>query len=332
VEHVPLKSKVGKKNSELWEAYQEVLAELLAKEEVPSTEAVAQAKKLGEAIKVANNIDVDTIVANLDGLTKGLQDAKDVFTNLNTAIDSKKQELKDVHKLEAETNSLAAIVAAKDRLVSERTTQAEEILQQAKDSAQEIEKEAEEAAARLEEELEEKQREAEKHRQRVQAEWEYAFNRACQQKEDTFKDGLKREAKLIEEREAIVAEREANAEKLNAAIKELEKTLEITRDNQQAKILEAVEEAKARAKENAENEKSMLIKGYEAKLTVANSRIEDQNGFIAEMRQRLDRAEAMVAAANDKVTTIATGALKAGADAATITKISEIAAGSGQKK
>ena len=332
MEHKPLKSKVGKKNSELWEAYQEVLAELMAKEEVPSTEAVAQAKKLGEAIKVANNVDVEAIIANLDGLTKGLQDAKGVFTNLNTAIDSKKAELKEVHDLEAETNSLVAIVAAKDKLVAEKKTLAEEILQQAKERAEEIEKEAEEAASRLEEELADKERESEKQRQRVQAEWEYAFERACQKKQDDFKDDLRAQAKVLEEREAVVSEREANAEKLNATVKELEKKIEIDKANEQARINTAIESAVAKAKEKAEDEKSMVIKGYEAKLTIANSRIEDQNGFIAELRQRLDKAEAMVASANDKVTAIATGALKAGADAATITKISEIAAGGGQKK
>lgn len=332
MEHVPLKTKVGRKNSELWAAYQEVLAELMAKEEVPSTEAVAQAKKLGEAIKVANSVDVDAIIANLEGLTKGIQDAKEVFTNLNTAIDSKKEELKEVHDLEAETNSLVAIVAAKDKLVAEKKALAEEILQQAKERAEEIEREAEEAANRLEEEIADKERESEKNRQRLQAEWDYAFERACQKRKDDFSDDLKKESKALEEREAVVAEREANAEKLNAAIKELEKTLEITKDSEQKKIQEAVNGAVAKAKEKAEDEKTMLTKSYEAKLVVANSRIEDQNGFIAELRQRLDKAEAMVMSANDKVTAIATGALKAGADAATITKISEIAAGSGQKK
>ena len=72
-------------------------------------------------------------------------------------------------------------------------------------------------------------------------------------------------------------------------------------------------------------------KSYEAKLEVANANITSLVEQVTDLRTRLDKADNLVTAANERVTAIATSALKAGADAATVARVSEIAAG-GQKK
>lgn len=343
MEHQPLTSMVGKKNKQIWEAYQEVLAELAAKEEVASTTSVAEAKKLGEALKVAGTVDVESLENNFESFVAGIRDAKEVFDGLNTAINAKKIELKDVHKLETEVNSLTAIIAAKDILVKEREELCRNMLEEAKEKIEDENRRAVETnteliesakaeALKIKADAEKEDELAEKARQQKQEEWDYAFNRACLKKQDDFNDKLKEADKELRERISAVEAREARVDELEQQIERLQNAIETNASLEQERIDLAVEEAVKKAKQSANFEKTMVEKSYEAKLTVANARIEDQNGFIQELRARLDKAEALVNSSNERVTSIATNALKAGADAATVARISEIAAGSGQKK
>jgi cell division septum initiation protein DivIVA len=98
---------------------------------------------------VADTVDVEKIAHELAGLGEGLKEAREVYQNLQRAIDTKRAELTDVHNLEVEVNSLVAVVETKDALVRERTEQAKTILEEASVRAQEIEGEAQKRADEL---------------------------------------------------------------------------------------------------------------------------------------------------------------------------------------
>lgn len=344
MKHQEIKSPVGVKNKDLWLAYQEVKSELQeAETQLASTTATAQAKKVGAAIEEAKKIDADDLVASLDQIGNGIREAKAVYDDLEVAIDSKKQELKEVHGLEVEVNSFVAVVATKDKLVAERTEAAKTILEDAKAEADKIKAEAQEAADKVkadseaeqkkfEKELEEHKRETEKEQQRAKNDWEYEFQRLSKAKMDAFNDEIGAKRKDMAEREAKLSEREQEADKRDKELEDIKTHLDTIEENTLSRIAAAVEEANAKAKKAAAFEKTMIEKSYDAKIQVLTSTNEGLRERILDLTSRLDRAEAQVQNANDRVTTIATGALKAGADANTVSKVAEIAAGSSSKK
>lgn len=332
MEHQPLKSPVGKKNTQIWEAYQEVLEELRAKESVPDTTAVAKAERLAHAVETAEKIEVDPVVASVETMVEGLLRAKDTFDELKTAIDAKKEELERVHRIEAEANSLAALIAIKDGLVSERTERAAAILQDAKDEAEKILLEAKESMDTLRKEFDLQLAEDARQQRRRTEEWEYSFERKRREQLDSVQDEIDAKLKALAAREEEVSEREALADKLLAEVDDLKDRLEAAEEKTLARIAAAVEEAKDKAEKSAQIQKSFAEKQLKAEIGVLMTKNENLQELVGDLRQRLDRAENQVQAANDRVSTMATNALKAGADAATVARVSEIAAGAGSKK
>jgi len=76
----------------------------------------------------------------------------------------------------------------------------------------------------------------------------------------------------------------------------------------------------------------MAEKELRGEMAVLQSRNESLQSLVDDLRERLTRAEDQVQAANGRVTEIATSAFKRDADAATVAKVSEIAAGSQKSK
>lgn len=343
MEHQEIKSKVGKKTTEIWEAYQEVLAELKSKEVGPqSTVEVSSAKKKEQALNLAKKTDVEAWAGNLEGMIAGLKHAKEVFDDVNMAIEAKKAELRDVHKLEYEANALFAVVEAKNRLIEQKEedlnrlieesqAKAKEVVANANAEADRIVDEATETARLTEANSKEKLRVDEQSRKRMAEEWDYNFKRNCRAKVDEVEDELKAKLKVLSEREAHLVEREDAALELEERVEKL--TSELVQKDQEAqeKVNAAVEETKKKEARSWAVQKSIIENSYQSKIDV----LEAKNGSLMEqlrdLLQRLEKAEARVMDANNKVTAIATGALQAAGDKATIARVAEVAAGS-QKK
>lgn len=332
MEHQELKSHVGKKATVIWDAYQEVLAELKKKEGIASTTAVSASKRKAQAINMAEKVNIDDVGEAVENLVAGLQEAKATFLDLKEAIDAKKKELKEVHDLEAEVNSLVAVMATKDKLVKDREEYASEILKQAKDEVAVIIKKANEEANAIAEASKAKSIEDEKARKRIQDEWEYSFQRSKKAKIDLLADEIDSKNKQLTERELAISLREEKQEEVEAEIEELKDKL-LAAENATTDLIEAaVAKAKASADKSFAFQKQLIEKEYKGQLAVLESDNKSLHAQVVELSRRLDRAENQVQAANDKVTAIATGALQAAGDKATIAKVSEIAAGSQSKK
>ncbi len=334
MEHKELKSGVGRKTADIWAAYQEVLKELKAKEGEPaSTAVVAQQKKVEAAVKTANSIgDLSGILAEFDRFTTSIRKAKETYDELNIAIDAKQSELKEVHQLEVEANSAVALVAAKDRLVQERQEIAANIVDEAREEAKKIKDEAQFEANHLAEVAGEKFKVDEKSRVHLAEEWEYRFNRECQAKGDAFNDDISKRAKAALERENAVTAREDQADVIDAKMKALQETINKADEVRGAAVAKAVAEAEAAARKSEAIQKNIIDRAHAADVSVLNGEIKSLKEQNTELRARLERAENQVSEANNRMTTIATASLRAGADAATVAEVAKVAAGAGGGK
>lgn len=332
MEHQPLKSPIGKKNTQIWEAYQEVLKELQEKEAVASTTEVSAAKRREGAIKVAEGLDVSKMTSALEDLALGTAEAISQFAELNVAIEEKKDELRKVHKLEYDANAAVALAAAKDKLVKDREEQAERIISEAEEKRDQILADAALDAKAIDDAAAQRKAEFEQTTKRATEQWAYEFARKKRHDLDTIQDEIDAKMKLLNERELYIAGREETIKELDTKIIGLETQLADKEKSIQATVDAAVKEAVDRANKSGAIAKTMAEKELRGEMAVLQSRNESLQSLVDDLRERLTRAEDQVQAANGRVTEIATSAFKRDADAATVAKVSEIAAGSQKGK
>lgn len=337
---------MGSTKKEIWDAYKALKQEVDAKQsasKVTTTTSAAEEAKRTEAVSTAGEVNMDAVSSTIQDFVAKVGEVKEQYSSILTAIEAKKKELKDIHDLEVEANSLITVVAAKDKLVAEKTELAQKVVADAKDEAETLLTEAKEKAAKLtdsaleearkiRDDIAEEKAQTEKMRAREQEEYAYEFNRKKKADIDTLQDELDAKVKLIVEREEAVSEREAKADELDKKVADLTAEIETLNANIEKKIEEAVKEAKDKADKSAGIAKAMLSKDYDAKISIKDARIETLEEKAEELAEQLAKAQAQVSNANDKVSEMAKSALKAQADADTITRVSEIAASGNNKR
>lgn len=324
-----LKSPIGLTKNDLWARYKALAAVVKDKAaDAPvSTVKVAEQKKIDAAVKSASAVDTDAIEA----LTTQVLQLKGQFGDLTTAIEAKKQELQTIHQIEVDTNTLVVLAATKEELIKEASENADNLLARAEMEAEAIVDEAQEKANQLLAEVKEKTEAAKLAQQREQEQYDYDFNRKKIANLDILTDEINAINKVNAEREEVinaketaVAEREAKQDALEQQLTTLEQTME-------AKILEAAEKAKETASKSASFQTTLLKKDYEAKEAIANSEIASLQERVFSLKADLDRANSRIAEAQREMAELAKASFRAQGDAATITKVSEIAANSGKK-
>jgi chromosome segregation ATPase len=337
---------MGSTKKDIWDAYKALKKEVDAKQsasKVTTTTSAAEEAKLTKAVAHAGEVNMDAVSATIQEFIEKVGEVKEQYSSILTAIDAKKKELQEIHDLEAEANSLITVVATKDKLVAEKTEQAQKVVAEAKEEAETILTEAQDRAVKITEsahedaqkirdEIAEEKAQTEKMRAREQEEYAYDFNRKKKADEDTLKDELDAKVKVIVEREEAVAEREAKADELDKKVADLTAEIESINKNIDNKIEKAVAEAKEKADKSASIAKAMLSKDYDAQISIKDARIETLEEKVKELAEQLAKAQAQVSDANNKVSEMAKSALKAQADADTITRVSEIAASGSNKR
>ena len=269
---------------------------------------------------LASDVNVTGLSDGVTQLLERIDGAKTTYDELQTAIDTKKQELQEVHGIEVEANTLVLIAETKEQLVERKEAQAAELVT-----------EAQERAAALLQAANEAEKAQAQQRQRTEQEWKYSFARQKRQEEDTFQDALTLRAKAAAEREAAVQEREDQADQKDEEITYLKEEVERLGAQTQEKIDEAVLVAKEGARRSAAIAKGMDDKGHQADTSIKTARISTLEEQVDDLATRLERQQQRVEDANTKLADMARASLQAGADAATVAKISEVAAGGGKK-
>lgn len=319
--------------SDIWNAYKEV-KDLLDKAQASApktTVEVAKEAKVEKAVKTASTIKVDDIAEAVGTLLTTIESGKGQYDEIVEAIEAKKAELQDILGLEAEANSLVAIVETKNKLVADKTAEAEDIIADAKERATNIIADAKEKESEVLASIAETKAETAKERARDEEEYNYNFARKKKEDVDSLQDFLDGKIKVVNDREDAVAEREAIADELDAKVESLVKEIETLNATTQDKIDEAVEKAKKGAEQSANIAKAMDKKTHEAEKSILEARIITLEEKVSDLTVQLDKANEAVAEAQRKVANIATSALQAQADAATVTEVSKIAANGGKK-
>ena len=98
------------------------------------------------------------------------------------------------------------------------------------------------------------------------------------------------------------------------------------------RIATAVEEATAKLEKSHAIAKSYMSKEHAADMKIAEAKAESLTEKVTDLSTQLTKANDMIAGANNQVADMAKSALQAQADAATVSKVSEIAAGSNNKR
>jgi cell division septum initiation protein DivIVA len=333
MQHEPLKKMVGVKTKVIWDKYQELLKEAqeMESQRPKSTEDVAKKAKMMKAIEATDNIDVSVLETKLNELLSSISEAKEAYSTIIEAVQAKRDELKVVHNLEEEANSLVAIVTAKDQLVAERETKAKEILEEAELKAGGIIELATDKAKALEELARQKAADDEKKRLREQEQWNYDFARSKRDKEGKLQDILAEQMKQIQIKSAEVASREALAEEKDTQIQSLKNELENLISQREEDIQAAAEKAKKSAMQSANIAQAMDKKTHEAEMSISQASIKNLEAQVAELKENLAIANRNVNNANERVSEMAAAALRSGADANTVAELHKAAALGGKK-
>ena len=332
MQHKELKSKVGKSATKIWDAYQEVLAELNSGPSDPqSTVAVAKEVKVKKAVKISEAVSIEGIESTVTTLLQSVSEAKDAYDEIQTAIDAKKDELKDVHALEVEANSLVALVATKEAMVEEYKLKSIGVLENAREFEKETYDKLRKEAIKEREALAFEITNAKEVQEREKSEWEYKFQRTKEKLSDELQDELADRMKGVAEREAERGNKEDTLESLEEKIVSLNLVIDQMVVNKQTEIDTAVDVAKNKANKSAAIARSYDEKSHASEISISNANIDNLKEQVIDLKIRLENTEARVQVANTKLAEMANNALRAGADAATVAKVSEIAAGGGKK-
>lgn len=319
--------------SDIWNAYkaQKVLLDQAGAVAPKTTVEVAEVKKIEKAVTTASTIKVDSISDTVNQLLSSIASATEKYEDIEIAIKAKQAELKDILGLEAEANSLVAIVATKDQLVADKTAEAVEIVNTAREQAANIVDSARDEKTLVNTEIAATKAATLKERARDKEEYDYNFARTKKANEDNLKDSLDAKVKVIVEREEVVTEREDLADDKDAEIDELTNQIEVLNITIDEKIEKAVSKAKDGAATSANIAKSMDRRSHEAEMTIKDARIQTLEEKVSELVSQLTVANKSVLDAQDKVTAIATNALDNQKNTDQVTRIAELNA-TGNKK
>ena len=269
------------------------------------------------------------INTELMGLETRLGEATTRLETVESAIEERDVELKEVYGIEREAATLASLVEANEQAKAEF----EDDMKAARESEDAYRAGAREQwtkdLTKIKANFEETKAELEKKQKRQQDEWKYDFDRQCKSEQDDFTDRLNSAKKAndklielanedIEKRSKAVADREAQAETIENKVSMLEGELEGLKAAKAADIEAAVEDAKRKS----EVSKNIAIKAVETKasaeqlvlserLATREQQIEALQSQVEQLNQRLNEAYA-------KIDGVATKALESKANGETL--------------
>ena len=324
---------VGNSKKEIYDAYKEIKARLALSEEASpiSTTTAANAQAIESSINNASKLDVNAISNSLSTLVTKLEAGVNEYNDITTAIDAKKKELKEILAIEVSANDLLALAAAKDKIIAEKDEQAKNIIANAREIAIVSEEQTDTYHEDKLAELAAIISESDKTRKRDEEEYDYNTNRKRIQEENKLEDKLSIKAKSLDAkevdlkfREAFINDKDKEIENLTTNIKEMSEKVE-------SKLDEAFKSGVEKGRKSANIAAAISKSGLDADNKIAEAKIIGLEDKIVNLIKQLDSANHRVDIGNNKLAEMASSALNANADAATITKVGEMVA-SGKNK
>jgi hypothetical protein len=332
---------------EVLDAYQTLVKQVEEKRQAElNPERRIEEKKADEALKAAAGVAADGIDREIGSLKsevgKMLAEISEKlgaealrFRNLQKAVETKEQELREVYGIEKSAASLAALIEAQSQkrreFDAEMTQHRDELQREIDETRQAWQKERQAHDA----ELREREAAEKKARDREKEQFDYAFKRDQQSLRDKLNDDkatlekelrLKKEAadKDFAERERVLVEREAELNSLRARSAAFPKELESTVDK-------AVKEATERLKLEAKNREDLLKKEFEGERNVLTARTQAQDKALKELVEQNTRLNNQLESAYKKVQEIAEKTIESAGHAKALADLQKLLVEQGRK-
>jgi len=304
---------ISEKNTktEIIEAYNEVLAKLKERKAV-NQQTVKKETEVKESLKEASANSIDDIVRNLAGLkvqiVKTIDDLEEKmiaeyrkFSGLQQAATEEARILDELYGVQAEADSLAALVQAQ----KEKKAAFEAQMEQTKTSFDEDMSEKRQYWKKEQEEfdLAKKERDAQLKKERLREEEEYSYNLQLARKKDADeyeaeKAALEKELstknsaleKDWSEREAMLSSREEELSELREKIAVFPKELEKAIKDTEKTVTERIEFKFKHGMQLIQKETEGEQKLHEQAVEALQSKIREQEELIRQLTQKADES------------------------------------------
>jgi colicin import membrane protein len=315
---------------QIYGAYQDALKEL---KDLKSTQLDPKAEKAkvraAEVKKATEPEAVDDALSMLKQASVNIEETVGVIkteykklSEVEEAIEIRSRELKELYGIEAEAESLAALVDSHRRLKDEleleigveRDSWAEEQALCAKEHSRALD-------------------EMKKAQQREEESWKYDFERRKRQEHDSFRDELAEERKAFDaememkskefrERLAALEKREEEVTGRETKQENLEMELERLKATRESDIEVAAASARDKARASYAIETNALKKGHEAEVTVLTARADTLLEQVRELREENSGLSAKLSEAYAKIQDVALKSLESQGNARMVEQLS----------
>jgi hypothetical protein len=311
-------------------AYNDAMSELDALQKAPKTTVeVAKETSVKEAISTASDADIEGVAGRfLDAVSTLKYD----YDSIETAIAAKRDELAEILDIEAEANSLVAIVTAKDKLVADKEDLARTIITEAQERAAVTISEAGDIREETLTKLKDEKAAILLDRKREQSEYDYNTTRDRRRERDAFEDQLDEMDAKLSARIKEVEAREATADELDNKVADLNDTILVMEAGLKIQLGESFEAGKKKAEKSANFAKMLAKKEFDSEVAIRDAQIVNLNEKVAELTRQLAVANQNANTASNQAVEMAKASFASQGDVNTISKVSEIAAGSNNKK
>ncbi len=314
-----IKSPVGKKTTVIFTALKEAYDQLDTQGEkidAITTDLVKAQEAAAKAIASANENNIDAIKA----LLSQLEGAQDQYDKLKVAIAEKAEEIKNVHGIELEANTLSALIVAKENTLKEKEEQATLIIAEATEKAEALVASAEEQAkdtletaeAKAEAqrlELEEQATVTARDCSRASEQYEFEFGIRKRNAEQQLQDKLAADGRSLDEKAAALNAKTDEYKAKDVQIIELTKEVTTLINTKESDILKRVKDAETKLSTSFSIEKKWIQKDHDTKISIESGKLENALANNADLKAHIAKLEAALESANVKVADIAQSAL-----------------------
>ncbi len=325
---------------EMLAAYNEVLKRLQEKQQSElRPEKKIEEKEKEKSSAIAASLSTEEVVhqtatlkseisRTLTEISEKLEEEVAKHDQIQKAIASREEDLKEIYEIERSGATLAALIEThrekRSQLEAEMAERREELEHQIKALRDQLVSER----RRLEEEIAARKDEESSKRKREKEEYEYNFEREQRLARDRFEDEvaqLERDLRQKkEETEKDLTERQAAVAGREGELEELRTKFEAFPQEKAAAIENAIQETNDRVGLEAKNREELLTKQFEGERNVLTTRtqsleqnIKEQAAQIAKLSQQLDKAY-------QQVEGIASKAVESSADSKSITTLQSL--------
>ena len=309
----PKELSMSNTKKDMLDAYNALLKQLQEKREAElKPEKKIEERKKREVVEMAETLSSEGVVKEIGNLkleigkrltniSDGLEEEVGKFKQIQSAIEVKEEELKELYEIGRSAETLAALIEAQNQkrqeFESEMAARKEGLNREIQTMREEREKEEKVHTA----EMKERDANEGKSREREKEEYGYSFKREQQLAKDKFEDEKEKTEKEIQlkkeqmekdltEREKAVAEREEELDELQKKVIAFPKEMENA-------VNKAVKETTERITLEAKNRAELIRKEFDGERNVLTTRIEslektlrEQSGQIANLSGQLEKA------------------------------------------